>query len=206
MSAHRKSSIRAATPRSTSRCAWKAAWSPRRPFPPALPRAARKPWNCATAIPARYGGKGVLKAVAIINNELSPELIGRDASAQTQVDHHLCHLDGTANKSRLGANTILSISLALARAAASTQGVPLYAYLRGLAGWGDAREESYLLPIPMLNVLNGGRHASNNVDFQEFMLYPSGAPSFAEALRWGTEIYHTLKTLLCARGAVHRRR
>ena len=149
--------------------------------------------------PARYGGKGVLKAVAIINNELSPELIGRDASAQTQVDHHLCDLDGTANKSRLGANTILSISLALARAAASTQGVPLYAYLRGLAGWGDAKEESYLLPIPMLNVLNGGRHASNNVDFQEFMLYPSGATSFTEALRWGTEIYHTLKGILHAR-------
>jgi enolase len=146
--------------------------------------------------PKRYAGKGVLEAVATINNELSPELMGRDASAQAQLDQHLCDLDGTANKSRLGANAILGVSLALARAAALSEELPLYEYLRRLAGVKDAKEETYLLPIPMMNVLNGGRHASNNINFQEFMLYPSGASSFGEALRWGTEIYHVLKTLL----------
>jgi enolase len=148
--------------------------------------------------PGRYGGKGVIKAVAAVGNEIAPELVGRDAASQVQIDAHLCELDGTANKSRLGANSILGVSLAVARAAASAQKAPLYEYLGRLAGKGE--REPFILPVPMMNVLNGGRHASNNVDFQEFMLFPVGAPSFAEALRWGAETFHEIKALLAAHG------
>jgi enolase len=148
--------------------------------------------------PGRYGGKGVLKAVAAVGNNIGPELIGRDATNQAHVDSRLCDLDGTANKSRLGANAILGVSLAVARAAASAQNAPLYEYLARLAG--KETGEPFILPVPMMNVLNGGRHASNNVDFQEFMLFPVGAPTFAEALRWGVETFQALKLLLAARG------
>jgi enolase len=148
--------------------------------------------------PDRYGGKGVLKAVAAVGKEIAPEFIGRDAASQAQLDADLCKLDGTSNKSRLGANAILGVSLAVARAAASAQDVPLYEYLCRLVDYGES--QPFILPVPMMNVLNGGRHASNNVDFQEFMLFPVGAPTFAEALRWGVETFHALKMLLAARG------
>jgi enolase len=141
---------------------------------------------------ARYGGRGVRRAVAAVNAALGPELVGRDPTRQAEIDRHLLALDGTPDKSRFGANALLGVSMAVARAAAGAVGLPLYAYLGG-AG---ARR----LPVPMMNVLNGGRHADTNVDFQEFMIVPLGAPSFGEALRWGAETFHALKALLQARG------
>jgi enolase 1/2/3 len=141
---------------------------------------------------ARFGGRGVRRAVAAVNEVLGPALAGRDATHQAEIDALLLTLDGTANKGRLGANAVLGVSMAVARAAAQAVGLPLYAYLGG-AG---ARR----LPMPMMNVLNGGRHADTNVDFQEFMIMPLGAPSFAEALRWGAETFQALKGLLHARG------
>ena len=146
--------------------------------------------------PSRYGGKGVLKAVAAVESTIAPQLIGHDVTQQAEIDAQLCKLDGTANKSRLGANAILGVSLAVARAAASTQKMPLYVYLVYLAG--KSEKEPFVMPVPMMNVLNGGRHASNNVDFQEFMLFPIGAQTFGEALRWGAETFHELKALLTA--------
>jgi enolase len=148
----------------------------------------------------RYGGKGVLKAVANVNKIIAPKLKGKSSSAQREIDALMCALDGTDTKSKLGANAILGVSMAVCRAAALDAGLPLYAYLRGLHG-GKARA-SYVLPAPMMNVLNGGAHATNNVDFQEFMLFPIGAPTFAEALRYGAETFHTLKKLLQKRGLV----
>jgi enolase len=147
--------------------------------------------------PRRYGGKGVLKAVANVNGELRTRLRGQAADQQLRLDQSMREADGTPNKARLGANAILGCSLAIARAAAAGRGLPLYEYLAQLAG---AVPEKFLLPIPMMNVLNGGRHAANNVDFQEFMLFPHGAPSFAEALRTGAEIFHALKEILHAQG------
>jgi enolase len=141
---------------------------------------------------ARYGGRGVRQAVAAVNEVIAPELVGRDPTRQAEIDRHLLALDGTANKGRLGANAVLGVSMAVARAAAQAVGLPLYAYLGG-AG---ARR----LPVPMMNVLNGGRHADTNVDFQEFMIMPLGAPSYGEALRWGAETFQALKALLQARG------
>jgi enolase len=141
---------------------------------------------------ARYGGRGVRQAVAAVNEVIAPELVGRDPTRQAEIDGHLLTLDGTANKVRLGANAVLGVSMAVARAAAQAVGLPLYAYLGG-AG---ARR----LPVPMMNVLNGGRHADTNVDFQEFMIMPLGAPSYGEALRWGAETFQALKALLQARG------
>jgi enolase len=141
---------------------------------------------------ARYGGKGVLHAVAAVNEIIAPELIGRDPTRQAEIDRDLLALDGTANKGRLGANAVLGVSMAAARAAAHAVGLPLYAYLGG-AG---ARR----LPMPMMNVLNGGRHADTNVDFQEFMIMPLGATAYSEALRWGAETFQALKTLLHGRG------
>jgi len=141
---------------------------------------------------SRYGGKGVATAVANVNNEIASALVGSDASDQAALDDRLCALDGTPNKSRLGANALLAVSLATAHAAASNDGKPLYAHLGG----GEAR----VLPVPMMNVVNGGAHADNNVDLQEFMVMPIGAPSFSEALRWGVETYHALKSLLHKRG------
>jgi len=141
---------------------------------------------------SRYGGKGVATAVANVNGEIASALVGSDASDQAALDDRLCALDGTANKSRLGANALLAVSLATAHAAASNGDKPLYAHLGG--------DEARVLPVPMMNVVNGGAHADNNVDLQEFMVMPIGAPSFSEALRWGVETYHALKSLLHKRG------
>jgi enolase len=141
----------------------------------------------------RYLGKGVTKAVAHVNGEIRAALVGRDAD-QASVDAAMIALDGTANKARLGANAILGVSLALAHARARAAGQPLYASLGG--------SDACVLPVPMMNVLNGGAHADNNVDLQEFMVMPVGAPSFGEALRWGVETYHALKAVLRERGLV----
>jgi len=140
----------------------------------------------------RYGGKGVLKAVSNVNDKIAQEIIGLDATDQIGIDALLCELDATPNKSVLGANAILGVSLAVAKAAAASHGLSLYQYLGGF--------NAKLLPVPMMNILNGGEHADNNVDIQEFMIMPVGAKSFAEALRMGTEIYHALKTVLKSRG------
>ena len=148
----------------------------------------------------RYGGKGVLKAVANVNKHIGPRLKGKSPHSQQEIDSLMCKLDGTDTKSKHGANAILGVSMAVCRAAARDAGLPLYAYLRQLHG-GRARA-TYLLPAPQMNVLNGGVHATNNVDFQEFMLFPIGAPTFAEALRYGAETFHTLKKSLQKRGLV----
>jgi enolase len=140
----------------------------------------------------RYGGKGVLEAVAAVNGELAEALSGRDARDQSLIDRFMIDLDGTPEKSRLGANATLGVSLATAKAAAAAAALPLYAYLGG--------PSATLLPVPMMNVLNGGAHADNSVDIQEFMLVPIGFESFAEALRAGTEVYHRLKSVLKAKG------
>jgi enolase len=141
---------------------------------------------------ARYGGKGVRDAVAAVNDTIGPALVGLDPTRQGEIDNRLLALDGTANKAKLGANAILGASMAVARAAATAVGLPLYTYLGGPG----ARR----LPMPMMNVVNGGRHADNNVDFQEFMIVPVGASSFAEALRYGAETFQSLKALLHDRG------
>src|SRR5881296_3336448 len=140
----------------------------------------------------RYGGKGVSRAVSNVEETIAPEIDGMEASEQAAVDQALLELDGTPNKSALGANAILAVSLAVARAAADDAGLPLYAYLGGVGG--------RLLPVPMLNVLNGGAHADNGIDYQEFMLVPAGADSFATAIRMGAEVFHTLKDLLHEKG------
>jgi len=139
----------------------------------------------------RFLGKGVLKAVANVNREIAEALADFDAADQRNLDHKMIDLDGTPNKSRLGANAILAVSMAAARAAASCFALPLYRYLGGPAN---------TLPVPMMNILNGGAHADNNVDFQEFMVMPVGAKSFSEGLRWGVEVFHTLKGVLKKRG------
>jgi enolase len=141
---------------------------------------------------ARYGGKGVLKAVENVNTEICEAIIGLDASEQAFIDATLIELDGTDNKSRLGANAMLAVSLAVAKAAAEETGLPLYRYLGGAA--------RMQLPVPMMNVINGGAHANNSLDLQEFMVIPVGLPSFREALRCGAEIFQTLKKLIDARG------
>ncbi len=140
----------------------------------------------------RYGGKGVLKAVGNVNETIAPRLIGLDPAGQAGIDRLLCELDGTPNKSKLGANAMLGVSQAVARAAAEAHRLPLYAYLGG-AG-------VHCLPVPMMNVLNGGKHADSSLDFQEFMIVPRGAPSFAEAMRYGSETFQALKKLLHDRG------
>jgi len=140
----------------------------------------------------RYGGKGVLQAVENVGEKLGPAIKGKDAYDQPNIDLILCGVDGTENKSRLGANAILGCSLACAHAAATAMDVPLYRYLGGA--------QARLLPYPMMNILNGGAHADNNVDIQEFMIMPTGASSFREALQWGAEVFHGLKGVLAARG------
>ncbi|MDO5716772.1 MAG: phosphopyruvate hydratase [Tissierellia bacterium] len=140
----------------------------------------------------RYMGKGVLKAVENVNEEIAPELIGLSVFEQTLIDKILIDLDGTPNKEKLGANAILGVSLAVARAAAAEKNMPLYRYIGGT--------NSKSIPVPMMNILNGGEHADNNVDIQEFMILPMGATSFKEALRMGVEVYHTLKKVLTDRG------
>jgi enolase len=146
---------------------------------------------------ARYGGKGVTKAVAHVNGEIAKAVAGRPLGGlaeQAELDRALIDLDGTDTKSRLGANALLGVSLAAAHAAAAAANEPLYRLLGG--------EEAHLLPAPMMNVLNGGAHADNNVDLQEFMIFPVGAPTFAEALRWGSEVFHTLKKVLGEKGHI----
>ncbi|MBZ0267147.1 phosphopyruvate hydratase [bacterium] len=142
--------------------------------------------------PERYGGKGVLKAVEKVNEEIAPAVVGMSASEQVFIDSLMIDLDGTMNKSNLGANAILGVSLAVARAAAQIHGMPLYQYLGGF--------NAKTLPVPMMNILNGGAHADNNVDIQEFMVVPAGAETFSEALRMGAEIFHALKKVLSGKG------
>ena len=144
--------------------------------------------------PKRYGGKGVTQAVANINGELRTALLGRDAADQAGIDRLMAERDGTPNKSRLGANAILAVSLAVAKAAAQEAGRPLYRYLEQNKGG------KLQMPVPMMNILNGGAHADNNVDVQEFMILPVGAPTFREALRYGVEVFHALKAVLQSRG------
>ncbi|RAV09071.1 phosphopyruvate hydratase [Paenibacillus contaminans] len=141
---------------------------------------------------SRYVGKGVLKAVENVNDIIAPEIIGFDALDQVAIDTRMIELDGTPNKGKLGANAILAVSMAAARAASDALGVSLYTYLGGF--------NAKTLPVPMMNIVNGGAHADNNVDVQEFMVLPVGAPSFKEGLRWGTEIFHSLKSVLKEKG------
>ncbi|MDI9469778.1 MAG: phosphopyruvate hydratase [Bacillota bacterium] len=141
---------------------------------------------------SRYGGKGVLKAVAHVNDDIAPALIGWDVSDQYGIDQKMIELDGTENKANFGANAILGVSLAVAKAAAITQGVSLWSYLGGV--------RAHVLPTPMMNVINGGKHADNSVNMQEFMIMPVGATSFREALRWSAEVFHTLAKILKADG------
>jgi enolase len=142
--------------------------------------------------PARYLGKGVLNAVRHVNSELRDALVGREASDQAAVDRRMIELDGTDNKSRLGANAILAVSLATAHAEARAQGLPLYRYLGG--------DDAVVMPVPMMNIINGGAHADNSLDIQEFMILPVGMPTFAEALRCGAEVFHRLRGILRQRG------
>jgi len=139
-----------------------------------------------------YLGKGVLNAVAAVNDEISGALVGLDAEDQEDIDQAMIALDGTENKARLGANAILGVSLASAKAAAEARGLPLYRYVGGVS--------AHVLPVPMMNIINGGEHADNPIDFQEFMVMPVGAENLAEAVRWGAEIFHTLKSGLAAKG------
>jgi enolase len=141
---------------------------------------------------SRYLGRGVLKAVENVNDVIAPEILGLDARDQVAIDKIMCELDGTPNKAKLGANAILGVSLAVAKAAAVSSNLPLYQYLGGV--------NAKTLPVPMMNILNGGKHADNNVDIQEFMVMPVGAPSFAEALRWGAQVFHSLKKVLQKQG------
>ena len=141
--------------------------------------------------PKRYGGKGVLKAIVNVNEVIAPMLKGADAAAQKEIDERLIALDGTANKSKLGANAMLGVSLAAAYAAAAARDLPLYRYLSA---------DAYIMPVPMMNVVNGGKHADSSVDMQEFMIVPQGAPSLAEALRMGAEVFHALAAVLKKRG------
>ena len=140
----------------------------------------------------RYMGKGVAAAVKNVNEIIAPEVVGMDAASQEELDALMIELDGTPNKGKLGANAILGVSLAAAKAAADSAGLPLYRYLGGC--------NANILPVPMMNILNGGKHADNNVDFQEFMIMPIGAKSFPEALRMGAEVFHTLKAVLAKKG------
>jgi enolase len=142
---------------------------------------------------SRYLGKGVLTAVRHVNELIAPAMLGREVSDQAGLDRAMIDLDGTENKARLGANATLAVSMAAAHAAAAEAGLPLYASLK--------QAERYTMPVPMMNIINGGAHASNNVDFQEFMILPVGAPNFAEALRYGAEVFHALKAVLHQRGA-----
>jgi len=141
---------------------------------------------------ARYLGKGVLKAITAVNSDIAEELIGMDAEDQRDIDMAMIALDGTENKGRLGANAILGVSMATAKAAADARGLPLYSYVGGVA--------AHVLPVPMMNIINGGEHADNPIDFQEFMIMPVGAPTLAEAVRWGAEVFHTLKKGLHEKG------
>src|SRR4028118_2234216 len=139
-----------------------------------------------------YVGKGVLKAVENVNKTIAPELVGYDVADQTGIDQLMIELDGTENKGKLGANALLAVSMAVAKAAAEEAALPLFRYIGGT--------NAKTIPVPMMNILNGGAHADNKIDFQEFMVMPIGAPSFSEGLRWGVEIFHALKTVLKKKG------
>ncbi|MEZ4628777.1 MAG: phosphopyruvate hydratase, partial [Eubacteriales bacterium] len=141
---------------------------------------------------SRYMGKGVQKAVENVRGMIAPKLVGMDVTGQREIDYAMLALDGTPDKSKVGANGILAVSLAAAKAAAQTLDLPLYRYIGGV--------NAHVLPVPMMNVINGGKHADNNISSQEFMIMPVGAPSFAEGLRWGTEVFHTLKGILHKKG------
>lgn len=145
---------------------------------------------------SRFGGKGVLKAVAAVNEEIAPALKGKDAADQAELDELMIKLDGTDNKSKFGANAILAVSLAIAKAQAASLKMPLYAYIARLNG----TEGQYSMPLPMMNILNGGKHADNNVDIQEFMIQPVGARTLADAVRMGAEVFHSLQKVLKAKG------
>ena len=140
----------------------------------------------------RYGGKGVLKAVENVNSKIAKEIVGKTFVSQRELDYFMIEMDGSPNKSNLGANAILGVSMAYARAKAISAGIPLYRYLGG--------SNAHLLPVPCMNVINGGKHADNNVDFQEFMIAPHGAPSFTESIRIGEEVFHALKSVLNSKG------
>ncbi len=153
---------------------------------------AHEAWEKRDGDKSRYGGKGVLEAVAAVNDEIAEAIIGLDATEQVEVDQTMIDLDGADNKGRLGANAILGVSLAVAHAAADSVGLPLYRYLGGTG--------ARTLPVPMMNIMNGGKHAAGATDLQEYMIMPVGADTFGEGLRWGVEIYHSLKKVLSARG------
>lgn len=153
---------------------------------------AHEAWEKRDQAPDRFGGKGVLQAIEAVNGEIEEALLGMDATDQTLIDQHMIDLDATPNKERLGANAILGVSLATAKAAADSLHLPLYQYLGGTA--------ARTLPVPMMNIMNGGKHAGWATDVQEFMIMPVGAETFAEGLRWGVEIYHSLKKVLTAKG------
>src|SRR5206468_11270671 len=144
-------------------------------------------WELRDGDKSRFGGKGVRKAVANVNGKIAPVLKGWDARDQRRIDNKLIELDGTPNKKNLGANALLGVSLAVARAAAAAEDLPLFHYLGG--------PEARVLPVPMMNILNGGAHSDAPIDFQEFMIVPRGAPTFSEALRYGVEIFHALKSV-----------
>src|SRR6185437_13472599 len=149
---------------------------------------------------AVYGGKGVLKAVANVNGEIAMALNGMDADDQSALDKKMIALDGTPNKSRLGANAILAVSLAAAKAAAASKNVPLYKYVNNLAGLGGTAP-AMTLPVPLMNVINGGQHAAGSTDIQEFMIVPVGAPTFGKALEMGVNVFHALKKVLSSKGS-----
>ena len=149
-------------------------------------------WELRDGNKGRFGGKGVKKAVANVNDKIAPALKGWDALDQAKIDKKLIELDGTPNKKNLGANALLGVSLAVAHAAAAAENLPLFRYLGG--------PEARVLPVPMMNILNGGAHSDAPIDFQEFMIMPRGAPSFSEALRYGVEVFHALKSVLKDRG------
>src|SRR5204863_4762948 len=149
-------------------------------------------WELRDGDKSRFGGKGVKKAVANVNGKIAPVLKGWDARDQRRIDNKLIELDGTPNKKNLGANALLGVSLAVARAAAAAEDLPLFHYLGG--------PEARVLPVPMMNILNGGAHSDAPIDFQEFMIVPRGAPTFSEALRYGVEVFHALKSVLKDRG------
>src|SRR5947207_270207 len=140
----------------------------------------------------KFGGKGVLKAVKNVNDVIAPKLLGYDVADQTGIDQMMIQIDGTPNKGKLGANAILAVSMAVAKAAAEEAGLPLYRYIGGT--------NAKTLPMPMMNILNGGAHADNKIDFQEFMVMPIGAETFSEGLRWGIEVFHALKSVLKKKG------
>ncbi|MEZ4509323.1 MAG: hypothetical protein R2881_06730 [Eubacteriales bacterium] len=160
--------------------------------PSVRPPAHMKRWNCATATRTAMWAKACRRPSRTCTTSFAPKLVGMDVTSQREIDYHMLAIDGTADKSKVGANGILAVSLAVANAAAKTLELPLYRYIGGV--------NAHVLPVPMMNVINGGKHADNNISSQEFMIMPVGAPSFAEGLRWGAEVFHTPKSILHKKG------